>query len=64
MVPPGEGNEAGGDGRRGVGVSHVAEAGCGWRIRSEASVEEPDRQSPDPGPTLVYPTGTTCPLRD
>ena len=28
MVPPGEGNEARGDGRRGVGVSHsTAEAG-------------------------------------
>ena len=29
MVPPGEGNEARGDGRRGVGVSHsTAEAGA------------------------------------
>ena len=28
MVPPGEGNDAGGDGRRGVGVFHsTAEAG-------------------------------------
>ena len=27
MVPPGEGNEARGDGRRGVGVSRTAEAG-------------------------------------
>ena len=30
MVPPGEGNEARGDGRRGVGVSHsVRWAACG-----------------------------------
>ena len=26
MVPPGEGNEARGDGRRGVGVSHITAA--------------------------------------
>ena len=59
MVPPGEGNEARGDGRRGVGVSHsTAEAGAlsprdpveGRGHRQVAPVEGKTANTPRLGP--------------